>query len=68
MHQCVLAAVTVTVSMQYAVIYITSLYIFKVEFYIFTIMAFVYVYVSELQLVQLPTFGQREHLIAFILM
>ena len=31
-------------------------------------MAFVYVYVSELPLVQLPTFGHREHLMASILM
>ena len=29
----------------------------------FTIMAFVYVCVSGLHLIQLPTFGHREHLI-----
>ena len=40
----------------------------SVKFYIFTIMAFVYVYVSGLHLVQLPTICHREHLIASILM
>ena len=39
-----------------------------IKFYIFTIMVFVYVYVSGLPLVQLPTFGHSEHLIASILM
>ena len=40
----------------------------SVKFYIFTIMAFVYVYASGLLLVQLPTFGHRENLIASISM
>ena len=40
----------------------------KIKFYIFTIMAFVYVCVFGLYLVQLPTFDHREHLIASILM
>ena len=37
---------------------------YAVEFYIFTIMASVYE-IKCLQLVQLLTFGHREHLIAF---
>ena len=35
-----------------------------VKFYIFTTVASVYVSVLHLHLVQLPTFGHKEHLIA----
>ena len=38
-----------------------------VKFYIFTTMAFVYISIFGLHLVQHPTFGHREHLIASIL-
>ena len=38
-----------------------------VKFYIFIIMASVYKITWRLDLVQLPTFGHKEHLIATIL-
>ena len=39
----------------------------RVKFYISTIIAFVYLCVLPQHLVQLPTFGHREHFIASIL-
>ena len=57
----------VGVRVSYFSLYDLGLFKKMVKCYIFTIMAFVYVSILRLHLVQLPTFGHREHLIASIL-